>query len=97
MKKTLSRDDAELIAAQAFAFLAAESSRLDRFLALTGLSPDDVRHVAGTTDFLAEVLAHLANDESALLVFTSEAGIKPDDVIRAEHLLRPLARGDADF
>jgi Protein of unknown function (DUF3572) len=70
---------------------------LDRFLALTGLAANDLHHIAGTPDFLAEVLAHLASDESELLVFTSEADVRPDDVIRAEQMLRPPSRGDANF
>jgi hypothetical protein len=97
MNKKLSRDEAEVIAAQAFGFLAAEPERLDRFLSLTGMSPDDLRHVVGAPEFLAEVLAYVASDESALLVFAADAGIRPEDIARAETLLRPPLIGNTDF
>jgi Protein of unknown function (DUF3572) len=87
-KKTLSPDDAETIGVRALAFLAEEPERLARFLALTGIGPEDLRAMAGEPAFLAEVLTYLAQDESALLVFAASAALPPEDIIKAEQLLR---------
>lgn len=80
-------EDAEGIAAQGFAFLAAEPPRLMAFLAATGLELDDIRQSAGTREFLAAVLDYLLRDESQLLVFSAEASIPPEQVTMAAHIL----------
>lgn len=72
--------DAETIAIHALAFLAGDLERLERFLALTGLSPDDVRAAAGDPGFLAAVLEHTTHDETLLMTFSANAGIAPEAV-----------------
>ena len=70
-RQALTREAAEGIAAQGLAFLAEEPARLSRFLAVTGLTPDEIRAQVETPEFLAAVLEHLAGDESLLLVFAA--------------------------
>jgi hypothetical protein len=82
------RDTAEALAARALAFLAAEPAQLARFLALTGLGPDDIRRQIGSPELLAAVLEHLAHDEPLLLVFAAEAHLPPQDVGRALAVLQ---------
>src|SRR5690349_23505511 len=48
------------------------SSDLDRFLAVTGIGPDQIRAAAGEPGFLAGVLAYLASDETLATAFTAE-------------------------
>ncbi len=73
----VSSEEAEVIALKALAFLAADPARLSRFLALSGIGPDEVRAVAQSPDFLSGLLNHLLEDESLLLTFTAEQDIDP--------------------
>lgn len=79
--------DAEVLAIDALAFLASDVERLGRFLALTGLSPENIREAARSRHFMASVLDHLAADESLLLAFAANQGIDPSRVLRARESL----------
>ena len=81
------REAAESLAVQALGFLAQEPVRLSRFLALTGIEPDQIRAAAAESGFLAGVLAHLGSDERLLTEFAAEAGVTPAEVDRARRLL----------
>jgi hypothetical protein len=83
---------AEVLAARALAFLAAEPGQLARFLALTGLGPDDIRRQIGSPELFTAVLEHLAQDEPLLLVFAAGAQIAPEDVGRALAVLQEAPR-----
>jgi len=90
--RTMQWETAEEIAARALAFLAAEPARLARFLALTGLEPDDLRLQIGSPRVLAAVLEHLAHDEPLLMVFAVDAHLPPEDVGRALAVLQGRRR-----
>lgn len=90
--RTMQWQAAEAIAARALAFLAADPAQLARFLALTGLGPDDIRRQIGSPGLLAAVLEHLAHDEPLLLVFAAGAQIAPQDVGRALSVLQGAER-----
>ena len=81
------REAAESLAIQALGFLAQEPTRLERFLALTGIAPDQIRAAAAESEFLAGVLAHLGGDERLLTEFAAEAGVTPAEVDRARRRL----------
>jgi hypothetical protein len=85
------------LAITALAFLAGETERLERFLALTGLEPQSLRAAAREPGFLLGVLDHVASDEALLLAFANENGIDPEDVGRARDALaeRPGHTGAA--
>lgn len=87
-----SRKSAEALAIQAFGFIAADSDRLGRFLAASGLGPARIREAAGEPMFLAGVLDHLAGDETLLLCFAAETGIAPKDIILARAALGGRSR-----
>ena len=72
----------------ALGWLAADAQRLSRFLALSGLGPDNLRTAAADPRFLAAILDYLASDESLLVEFANDAGRSPDDVARAHAALR---------
>ena len=74
---------AEALAIQALAFLAEDGARLGRFLAATGIGPQEIRAAAGEPHFLAGVLDYLAGDEPLLLEFATHLGLDPADVARA--------------
>ena len=79
---------AEAIALQGLAFLAEEPGRLQRFVAVTGLDPAELRARADTAELLSAVLEHLAGDESLLLVFAASRGIAPETIAPAIALLQ---------
>jgi hypothetical protein len=93
-KPPLDLDGAESLALLALGFLAEEPERLGRFLALSGMGPDDLRQEAGEPGTLAAVLGYLLDDESLLQVFASMKEIDPADVQPAQDLLaNAAARG----
>jgi hypothetical protein len=85
--KPLDRDAAEGLGVDALVFLAADEDRLDRFLALTGLAPGDLRALSASPGFLAGVLDHLMADERLLVAFAEEQRLDPTTIARAHHLL----------
>jgi hypothetical protein len=91
------REAATELAIAALTFLAGETGRLERFLALTGLGPQSLRAAAREPSFLLGVLDHVASDESLLSAFANENGTDPADVGRAREALaeRPGDTGAA--
>ncbi len=86
-------DSARSMAVSALAFIAADPDRLSRFLAITGLGPDNLRTVAADPAFLGSVLDYLVADEALLVEFAADAGLKPEAVARAhDTLCRPQER-----
>jgi len=86
-RKAVSRDDAEAIALSGLAMLADDPARMERFLALSGVAPGDIRAVASTAAFQLAVLGHIRSDESLLLSFAANNGIDPEAVGEAERVL----------
>ena len=82
-KDAARRAAAEALAVEALSFLAAEPERLGRFLALTGIGPDEIRDAAAAPHFLAGVLDHIVGDERLLIEFATQASLKPEAVMRA--------------
>ena len=74
---------AESLAIQALAFLADDGERLGRFLAVTGIGPEEIRDAAREPQFLAGVLEYLSGDEPLLIEFASYADMNPSEVARA--------------
>jgi Protein of unknown function (DUF3572) len=77
------REAAEASAIAALSFLAAEPERLGRFLAMTGIGPDEIRAAASEPHFLAGVIEHIVGDEALLVAFATHAQVKPQEVERA--------------
>lgn len=86
-RSSVQSQEAEILALQALAFLAADSERLERFLALTGLDPAELRHGATRPELLGAILDHLLNDESLLLIFAETQGISPEKINQSRHKL----------
>jgi hypothetical protein len=79
--------DSEALALQVLAFLLADAQRLQRFMSLTGLGPDDIRAAAETHDLHVATLDYLMSDESLLLMFCQEAGFNPATIPVAHAIL----------
>lgn len=89
---TPSLPQAQSIALQSLIFLADDPERMERFLALTGVDPGDVRRLAQQSGFQLALLDHFAADEPLLLAFASRAGLEPAQILAAR-----LALGGSPF
>jgi Protein of unknown function (DUF3572) len=76
--------DPEILALRGVAFLAGLPSDLEQFLALSGLTAEDMRLIAGDPEFLAGLLDFLLGTDSLLLAFCDAESLEPGDV----HLAR---------
>ena len=85
--KGSSAPDAGLIAARALEFLATDEANFERFLSITGVTLDAVRHEAGQPAFLGAVLDFLLGDEPLLIEFAAAIGVAPESVMRIRQKL----------
>jgi hypothetical protein len=82
-KLSTGKSQGESTAISALAFLAADEVRLERFLALSGLGPDNLRRAAADPGFLIAVLDYILADERLLVAFAASEGLDPLGVERA--------------
>ncbi|MEC9342481.1 MAG: DUF3572 domain-containing protein [Pseudomonadota bacterium] len=80
-------ESAQLLAIRALGNLAGDEEQLVRFMALTGVAPEDMRSAAEDPSFLSGVLDFYLGDEAALLAFAASAQIEPSDVPVAREVL----------
>jgi Protein of unknown function (DUF3572) len=83
LSPSLTQEAAEELAIQALTFIARDSERLGRFLAITGIGPAQIRAAAQEPGFLIGVLDHLAGDERLLSAFAAETGVDPAQIGKA--------------
>lgn len=81
------REGAEALAVQALAYLASDPEALGRFLAVTGLGPENLRRAAAAPGFLLAILDHFLADEPLLLAFAANSRLGPEEIPRARRLL----------
>jgi hypothetical protein len=76
------------LALQALVFVLGDEPRADRFLALTGLTPDALR--AGVDDpvVMGAVLEFLANHEADLVAAATALSVSPQTLAAAWETLR---------
>ena len=79
--------DAEALALAALAATLNDERRAQRFLDLTGLSPDELRDRAGEPSLLAALLAFLEAHEPDLLEVAATIGVKPEALVAARREL----------
>jgi hypothetical protein len=83
----MTADQAETIALQALAWLAADPDRMGRFLAASGLMPAEIPLRAADPAFLAGVLRHLTSEEAWVIAFAADHALRPDQPLRALYSL----------
>jgi hypothetical protein len=76
-KGPMAVDAAEALAIQALTFIAGDSERLGRFLAITGIGPAEIRAASSEPGFLAGVLDYVAGDERMVTEFAAEVDLDP--------------------
>ena len=84
IRETPSGDDpAEAWALQALAWILSDDGRADRFVALTGISPVDLRARAGEVAVLDATLGFLEGHEPDLIECAKALGIVPIELVAA--------------
>jgi hypothetical protein len=76
---------AEETAAAVLGWLASEPDIFQRFLALSGVTPDQIRHAISDPGFLAGMIDFIMGHEPTLLAFCEATGTKPETVVAASH------------
>jgi hypothetical protein len=87
-RSSTAADEGRELAVAVLGFIAADETRLERFLALTGLGPHNLRKAAAEPGFLGSVLGYLATDDRLLVRFAAETGRRPEDLALALEALR---------
>jgi hypothetical protein len=82
-----SGESAETWALHALAWVLSEPGRAERFVALTGISPEDLRARAGDPAVLDAVLAFLEGHEPDLFACAKYLGVAPIELITARQRL----------
>lgn len=87
-------EHAEVIALKALGFLASDPERMERFMALSGLTVEAIRRDAAKPAFLGGLLDHILADQTLLMMFAESEGIAPGSI---ESLRRRLPGAPRDF
>jgi Protein of unknown function (DUF3572) len=81
------QDAAAALAIEALGYLAGDPEHLERFLALSGISPGDIRIAAREPGFLAGVLDYIAGEEDLLRAVATHADVAPEELDAARQAL----------
>ncbi len=76
------------IALRVLVWVLSDEDRADRFLALTGMAPDDLRAGVGDPAIMGAVLDFLANHETDLVAAAQDLDIAPETIAAAWEKLR---------
>ncbi|MEO7814825.1 MAG: DUF3572 family protein [Sphingomicrobium sp.] len=75
--------DSETLALSALAATLTDERRAERFLSITGLSPDGIRGALGDRHTLAACLAFLESHEPDLIAVADAICVRPQAIIAA--------------
>ena len=79
--------DPTALALQALAMTLSDERRAERLLALTGLTPDELRARAGEPDMLVACLSFLEAHEPDLVAVSEAVGVPPESIVAARRTL----------
>ncbi len=82
-------NEAELLALRALSTALEEKRLAERFLSLSGLTPPELRQLAGEPRLLAAFLGFLEAHEPDLLAVAEQMGVAPGDLVQARRALEP--------
>jgi len=87
LKQSESPADPQALALSALGWIVVDEDRASRFLALTGLTPDELRASLGHASTLVAVLDHLCGHEPDLVAAAEAIGCRPQDLVSARQRL----------
>lgn len=74
---------ADVLAFQALAFIVADDTLRDRFLALSGLDAETLRAQIEVAETQASVLEFLIGHDPDLMSFAEAAGVTPEHIVKS--------------
>jgi hypothetical protein len=83
----IGQENAETLALQALAWIAAKDELLGAFLGASGLAPDDLRRRAAEPEVLVSVLDFILAQDDTVLAFCAAAGVPPATLMEARAAL----------
>ncbi|WP_086000193.1 DUF3572 family protein [Novosphingobium aromaticivorans] len=83
IREPSSTPDAAALALQALGWVLSDTDRAERFLGLTGLTPDELRAGLGDPAVLGAVIDFLANHEADLVNAAFALDIAPEAIVAA--------------
>lgn len=87
MRRPETNEDAATIGLNALTWVIGDDARRNRFLALTGIAPAELRARAGDPGFLAQLLGHLEGYEPDLIACADALAVPPAALVRARTAL----------
>jgi hypothetical protein len=93
MPKTSSppaHDAAVTMALEALAFILSDEALRQRFVDLSGVSADDLRHGLGEDPVLGAILGFLAGHEPDLIACAAALDVSPEQLMHSARLLQGM-------
>ena len=87
LKDRTNPPEPEALALAGLGWILADEARAERLLALTGLTPDELRRRLGEPGLLAAVLGFLEAYEPDLIACADALGAQPTDLVEARRRL----------
>jgi hypothetical protein len=87
LRDRTNRPDPEALALSALGWVLADDARAQRLLALTGLTPDDLRDRLGAPSVQAAILGFLEAHEPDLVACADALGVAPAQLVAARQEL----------
>ena len=87
MRNETNKASSDTLALSALAWILSDESRAQRLLAMTGLTPDQLRDGLGDATLLAAGLRFLEAWEPDLIACASDLGASPSDLVEARRQL----------
>jgi hypothetical protein len=87
LKDRTNPPDSEALALSALGWILSDGERAQRLLALTGLTPDDLRERLGAPSVLAAILGFLEAHEPDLIACADALDVRPADLVHARERL----------
>jgi hypothetical protein len=84
---TQTPNDPHSLALQALAATLTDERRAQRFLDLTGIGTDELRHRLGQPALLSALIGFLEAHEPDLLSVSEQIGVKPEALVAARRAL----------
>ena len=83
MRRPETNEDAATLGLRALVWVIGDDTRRDRFLALTGIDPAELRARAADPGFLAQLLSHLESYEPDLVACAAALDVPPTALVMA--------------
>lgn len=87
LREPSSPSDPQALALNALGWVLSDQDRAERFLSLTGLTPEELRASLGEPSTLGAVLDFLCAHEPDLLGAADALGVQPETLVAAQRKL----------